>query len=103
MLYLQSEQGGKGLVELETLYANTKLKVANYIHNSKDRQHINLVKSFQLKKEESHLRSIFKDAKKYSDELNIECELDDGATILRSSDKEIHVSDTEKTAESKEH
>ena len=56
-----------------------------------------------MKKEESHLRSIFKDAKKYSDELNMECEFDDGATILRSSDKEIHVSDIEKTAESKEH
>ena len=94
MLYLRSEQGGKGLVELETLYKNTKLKVANYIHNSKD-QHINLVKSFQLKKEESHLTSIFKDAKKYSDELNVECEFDDGATIVRNSDKEIRVSDKE--------
>ena len=94
LLYLRPEQGGKGLVELETLCKNTKFKVANYIHNSKD-QHINLVKSFQLKKEESHLRSIFKDAKKYSYELNIECEFDDGATILRSSDKEIRVWDKE--------
>ena len=88
LLYLRLEQGGKGLVELETLYKNTKLKVANY-------QHINLVKSFQLKKEESHLRSIFKDAKKYSDELNTECEFEDGATILRSSDKETSVSNKE--------
>ena len=47
LLYLRPEQGGKGQVELET-YKNTKLKAANYIHNSKD-QHINLVKSFQLK------------------------------------------------------
>ena len=80
LLYLRPEQGRKGLVELETLYKNTKLKVANYIHNSKD-QNVKLVKSFQLKKEESHLRSIFKDAKKYSDELNVECEFDDGATF----------------------
>ena len=94
LLYLRPEQGGKGLVELETLYKNTKLKVANYIHDSKN-PHVILVKSFQLKKEESHFRSILKDAKKYSDELNIECEFDDGAAILRSSDKEIRVSDKE--------
>ena len=94
LLYLRPEQGRKGLVELETLCKNTELKVANYIPNSKD-QHVNLVKSFQLKKEESHLRSIFQDVKKYSDELNIECEFDDGATILRSSDKEIRVIDKE--------
>ena len=82
LLYLQPEQGGKGLVELETLYKNTKFKIANYINNSKD-QHIKLVKSSQLKKEQSHLRSIFKDAKKYAEELNIECDFDDGETILR--------------------
>ena len=81
-----SEPGGKGLVELETLYQNIKLKVAKYIHNSKY-QHINLVKSFPLKKEESHLSSIFKHAKKYSDELNIECEFDDGATIIQAVTK----------------
>ena len=45
LLYLWPEQGGKGLVVLETLYKNTKLKVTNYIHNSKY-QHINLVKHF---------------------------------------------------------
>ena len=94
LLYLQPQQGGKGLVELETLYKNTKIKIANYINNSKD-QHIKLVKSFQLKKEQSHLRSIFKDAKKYAEELNIECDFEDGETILRNGDKEMRVSGKE--------
>ena len=94
LLYLQPEQGGKGLVELETLYKNTKLKIANYINNSKD-QHIKLVKSSQLKKEQSHLRSIFKDARKYAEELSIECDFDDGETILRHGDKEMRVSGKE--------
>ena len=92
--WLQPEQGGKGLVELETLYKSTKLKIANYISNSKD-QHIKLVKSSQPNKEQSHLRSIFKDAKKYAVELSIECDFDDGETILRNGDKEMRISDKE--------
>ena len=94
LLYLQPEQGGKRLVVLETLYKNTKLKIANYINNSKD-QHIKLVKSSQLKKEQSQLRSIFKDAKKYAEQLNIECDFDDGETILRNGDKEMRGSGKE--------
>ena len=42
-----------------------------------------------------YIRIPIKDAKKYSDELNMECEFDDGTTVLRSSDKEIRVSDKE--------
>jgi hypothetical protein len=36
LLYLHPQQGGKGLTELESLYKSTKVKVANYVHNSKD-------------------------------------------------------------------
>ena len=68
--------------------SNKNKKINNNNNNNSKDQHINL-------KEESHLRSIFQDAKKYSDELNIECEFDDGATILKSSDKEIHASNKE--------
>ena len=94
LFYLQPEQGGKGLVKLETLYKKTKLKVANYISNSKD-QHIKLVKSYQLKNKQSHLRSIFKDAKKYTEEPRIQCDFDDNATVLRNGDQDMCVSDKE--------
>ena len=40
-------------------------------------------------------RSIFKDAKKYAEELNIECDFDDGETILRNGNKEMRVSGKE--------
>ena len=50
LLYLPSEEGGKGLIEIESVYKNTKLKVANYINNSED-PHIKLFKSFQNEKE----------------------------------------------------
>ena len=95
MLYLQPEQGGKGLVELETLCKNTTLKIANYINNSKDQHDIKLIKSSQLKKEQGHLRSIFKEAKKYAEELSVGCEFDDSAAILRNGDKEMRGSDKE--------
>lgn len=49
LLYLPSEEGGKGLIEIESLCKKTKLKVAHYINNS-DNPHIKLVKSFQKKK-----------------------------------------------------
>lgn len=96
LIYLQTEEGGKGLVELETLYNNTictlyKLRIASYINNSKD-QHIKLVESYQLKKVQSHLSSLFKDAQKYAEELSIERDFNDSSTILQNGDKEMHVS-----------
>ena len=76
------------------MYNNTKLKIAKYINNPKD-QHIKLIKSSQLKKGQSHLWSLFKDAKKYAEELSIECDFDDGETILSNGDKEMRVSGKE--------
>ena len=42
------------LIEIESLYKNTKLKVAHYIKNSDD-PHIELVKSLQKEKEKKKL------------------------------------------------
>ena len=94
LLYLQPEQGGKGLIELETLYKNTKLKVANYINNSTD-QNIKLVKSFHLEKEQRNLRSIFKDAKKYAEDLSIECSFNNNETVLKINEKEVRTNSAE--------
>ena len=84
LLYLRPEQGERISRIINVVQEPTKLKIANNIHNSNN-QRIKLVKSFQLKKAESHLRSILKDAKKYSDEL--ECAFHGGATIFRSGGK----------------
>ena len=45
LLYLPLEEGRKGLMEIEALYKQTKIKVVHYINNWDD-AHIKLVKSF---------------------------------------------------------
>ena len=69
------------MIEIESVYKNTKLKVAHYINNSED-PHIKLVKSFQNEKEKRNLRSVFKDGKRYAEELELNCYFEDGATVL---------------------
>mgnify|MGYP007094297872 CR=1 FL=1 len=56
-------------METEELYKQTKINVAHYINTSDD-IHIKLVKSFQKKKEDKNLKSVFKDAKRYAYELH---------------------------------
>lgn len=82
------------MIELETLYTNTKIKVANYINNSND-PHIKFVKSFQIEKEERNLRSIFKDAKRYGEEPYTECHFEDNATVFKIGNQEISVDNKE--------
>ena len=71
LLYLPSEKGGKGLMEIEALYKHAKIKAAHYINTSDD-VHIKLVKSFQKKKEDRNLKSVFKDARRYAEELQLD-------------------------------
>ena len=42
LLYLPPEEGGKGLMDIEALYKQTKIKVAHYINTSDD-AHLKLV------------------------------------------------------------
>ena len=78
------------MIETELLYKNTKLKVAHYINNSDD-PHIKLCKSFQEEKEKRNLRSVFKDAKRYAEELELNCHFEDGTTVLEGTDNVIIV------------
>ena len=94
LLYLPSEEGGKGLIEIESVYKNTKLIVARYINNSED-PHIKLVKSFQNEKEKRNLRSVFKDGKRYAEELELNCYFEDGATVLEGTDNVTIVNEKE--------
>ena len=78
------EEGGKGLIEIEVLYKHIKIKVAHYLNTSHD-EHIKLVKSFQS------LKSVFKYSKGYIEELQLDCQFNDGATLIRQADQVVMV------------
>ena len=84
LLYLPSEGGGKGLMEIEALYKHTKIKAAHY---TSDDVHIKLVKSFQKKKEDRNLKSVFKDARRYAEELQLDCQFNEEATVISDADQ----------------
>ena len=72
-------------METEELYKQTKINVAHYINTSDD-IHIKLVKSFQKKKEDKNLKSVFKDAKRYADELQLSYHFNEEATVIIHDD-----------------
>ena len=59
-----------------------KIKVAHYINTSDD-EHIKLVTYFQKRKENRNLKSVFKDAKRYAEELQLDCQFNKEATVIR--------------------
>ena len=94
LLYLPSEEGGKGLMEIEALYKHTKIKAAHYFNTSDD-VHIKLVKSFQKKKEDRNLKSVFKDARRYAEELQLDCQFNEEATVISHADQVTVISTKE--------
>ena len=90
LLYLPPEEGGKGLIEIEALYKHTKIKVAHYLNTSED-EHFKLVKSFQKRKEDRSLKSVFKDSERYIEELQLDCQFNDGATLTGQADQVVMV------------
>ena len=90
LLYLLSQEGGKGLIKIKTLYKHTKIKVAHYLNTSED-EHIRLVEPFQKRKEDRILKSVFKDSKRYIEELQLVCQFNDGATLIRQADQVVRV------------
>ena len=94
LLYLPSEEGGKGLMEIEALYKHTKIKAAHYINTSDD-VHIKLVKSFQKKKEDRNLKSVFKDARRYAEELQLDFQFNEEATVISHADQVTVISTKE--------
>ena len=102
LLYLPPEEGGKGLIEIEALYKHTKIKVALYLNTSED-EHIKLVKSFQKRKEDRSLKSVFKDSKRYIEELQLDCQFNDGATLIGQADQMVTVNGKEPKTSKKSH
>ena len=68
-------------MEIEALYKQTKINEAQYI-NTSGYTHIKLEKSFQKKKEDKNLKSVFKDAKRYADELQLSYHFNEEATVI---------------------
>ena len=81
-------------MDIEAIYKQTKIKIAHYINTSVD-THIKLVKSFQKKKEDKNLKSVFKDAKRYADELQLSCHFNEEATVITHDDQVTVVSTKE--------
>lgn len=78
---LPPEERGRGLIEKEALYKHPKIEVAHYLNTSED-EHIKVVKSFLKRKEDMGLKSIFKDSKSYIEELQFDCQFNDGDTLI---------------------
>ena len=73
-------------MEIEALYKHTKIKAAHHINTSDD-VNIKLVKSFQKKKEDRNLKSVFKDARRYAEELQLDCQFNEEATVISYADQ----------------
>ena len=86
LFYLPPEEGRKGLMEIEALYKQTKINVAHYI-NTSGYTHIKLEKSFQKKNEDKNLKSVFKDAKRSADELQLSYHFNEEATVIIHDDQ----------------
>ena len=102
LLFSQPEQGGKGLVELKTLYMQEHQVNNSQLYHQLKRPAYQNRKVIPAEKRTKSFRFTFKDAKTYAEELSIECDFNDSGAILRTGDKEMRVRDKE-LRESKEH
>ena len=70
LLYLQREQGGRGLQSVEEVYKATKVKAALKLYSNEDPT-MNAVRQFEEQSTRTGQQSLLKDAIKYADELGI--------------------------------
>ena len=74
-LYLQKSKGGRGLMEVESMYKLTKIKVAHYVSFAEDPR-LNLVQMADERNHAKKLPSINTTAYNYANELGIRMTLD---------------------------
>ena len=74
-LYLQKSKGGRGLMEVESVYKLTKIKVAHYVSLAEDPR-LNLVRMADERNHAKRLPSINPTAYNYANELGIRMTLD---------------------------
>ena len=90
----------KGLLkESKALYKHTKIKAAHYI-----RQHLKLnyvhILNCEISSEEK-ARQKFKDSKRYAEELQLDCQFNEEATVISHADQ-VAVISTKESRSSKE-
>ena len=86
LLYLPTYQRGQGLIEIETIYKITKMKVSNYLMRSEDPR-LQLVRRFEEMKVAKGLKSVLKDAANYAKGLGITITFDKAKTVLTNEDQ----------------
>ena len=69
-MYLQKSKGGRGLMEVESVYKLTKIKVAHYVSLSEDLR-LNLVRMADEQNHAKKLPSVTTTAYNYANELGI--------------------------------
>lgn len=85
-------------MEIKAIYNHTKIKMTPpHFFNTSVAEHIKLVKSFQKKKKDRNLKSVFKDAERYTGEPQLDCSLNEKSSyylrrpgssgLLRSPEK----------------
>lgn len=67
LLYLPGNLGGSGLESIEDTHKLTKIKMANYINNCRDKR-VQVVRGHEMEKISKNRKSLFKDTKKYAAE-----------------------------------
>ena len=86
--YLPRNKGGRGLRSLETAYKSTKIKLAMKMIEDKDPRMV-MVKTFHSNRLETSSFSIFKDARKYSQEMGLRIDFDaDAVTVVDYTNNE---------------
>ena len=87
--YLPRNKGGRGLRSLEETYKMTKVKLAAKLINDNDRR-LDIVRQYHKISLKSSSFSIFKDAKRYARDFDLEIELTtDGRLIMVKEENEI--------------
>ena len=77
----------KGLWRLKLSTNTRKIKAANEINTSDDVRN-KLVRSFQKKKEDGNFKSVFKDAKRYAEELQLDYKFNENeARVITHADQ----------------
>ena len=79
--YLHRNRGGRGLRCLEDTYKATKIKIAIKLVEDTD-QRMKVVKQFHTNSEKTSSFSIFKDAKRYSNEIGLHLDIDQHSITL---------------------
>ena len=90
IMYLQRNKGGRGLRSLEVTYKMTKIKLAAKLINDKDRR-LEIVRQFHKRNIETASYSIFKDAKRYGEEFDIQLEVKGDNLVIINQDNDLVV------------